>query len=84
MRREIEHRMEPTMPYVTGETVRQVLKDLYGYEISAADANAIAHTAGAMLTMAGHLNTLGLAGIEPPFSYPALIAQAERLAKSEP
>ncbi|HUO04047.1 MAG TPA: hypothetical protein VMU16_02505 [Candidatus Binataceae bacterium] len=70
------------MAYVTGESVQQVLKDLYGYEITAADANAIAHTAGAMLTMAEHLSGLNLEGIEPPFSYPGLLAEAERLQKN--
>jgi len=70
------------MPLVTGETVRQVMRDLYGYEISDADAHAIAHSAGAMLTLAGHLGSIGLAGIEPPFGYPVLLAEAARVAKA--
>ena len=41
------------MPNVTGETVKQVLRDLYGYEVSDADALSIAHSAGAMLTLSG-------------------------------
>ena len=71
------------MPLVTGETVKQVMRDLYGYEISAVDADAIAHSAGAMLTLAGHLPSIGLAGIEPPFGYPVLSAEATRLAKQK-
>ena len=72
------------MPLLTGETVKQVMRDLYGYEISADDADAIAHSAGAMLTLAGHLGSIGLAGIEPPFGYPVLLAEATRLAKARP
>ena len=72
------------MPLLTGETVKQVMRDLYGYEISADDADAIAHSAGAMLTLAGHLGSIGLAGIEPPFGYPVLLAEATRLAKTRP
>ena len=71
------------MPMVTGETVKQVLHDLYGYEISDADAHSIAHSAGAMLTLAGHLGSIGISGIEPPFGYPVLLAEANRAAKSK-
>jgi hypothetical protein len=67
------------MPLVTYETVKQVLRDLYGYEISDADAHSIAHSAGAMLTLAGHLGSIGLDGIEPPFGYPVLVSEAIRL-----
>ena len=70
------------MPMVTAETVKQVLRDLYGYEIADADAHSIAHGAGAMLTLATHLGSIGIAGIEPPFSYPVLVAEATRAAKS--
>ncbi|HYL58724.1 MAG TPA: hypothetical protein VEU51_07625 [Candidatus Acidoferrales bacterium] len=69
------------MPLVTGETVKQVLHDLYGYEVSAEDAQAIAHGAGAMLTLAGNLASLDLTGIEPPQGYAVMIAEATRLAK---
>jgi len=37
-----------------------------------------------MLTLAGHLGSIGLAGIEPPFGYPVLLAEATRLAKARP
>jgi hypothetical protein len=69
------------MPLVTGETVKLVMRDLYGYEVS--DADAIAHSAGAMLTLAGHLRSIGLIGIEPPFGYPVLLAEAARFAKDK-
>jgi hypothetical protein len=68
------------MPTVTPETVRQVLRDLYGYEISADAAARMANSAGAMLTGSRHLASLGLSGIEPPFGYPVMLAEAARLA----
>lgn len=71
------------MPYVTPETVKQVLKDLYGYEISDEDARVMAHGAGAMLTSSSHLKALGLTGIEPPFGYPVLSAEAVRIGKEK-
>ncbi len=72
------------MPLLTGETVKQVMRDLYGYEVSGADVDAIAHGAGAMLMLAAALGSIGLAGIEPPFGYPVMIAEAARLAKATP
>jgi hypothetical protein len=72
------------MPLVTGETVKQVLHDIYGYEVSDDEARAIAHGAGSMLTLAGHLPSIGLTGIEPPFGFPVMLAEAARLSKSKP
>jgi hypothetical protein len=69
------------MPLVTGATVKQVLHDLYGYEVSDADAHSIAHSAGAMLTLATNLGTIDLAGIEPPFGFAVMTAEATRLTK---
>jgi len=60
------------------------MRDLYGYEVSDADAEAVAQSAGAMLALAGHLPSTGLAGIEPPFGYPVLLGEATRLAKARP
>jgi hypothetical protein len=70
------------MPLVTAATVKQVMRDLYGYEVSDADADSIAHSAGAMQTLAGHLGSIGVAGIEPPFGYAVLLGEAMRAAKS--
>ncbi len=68
------------MPMVTAETVKRVLKDLYGYEISDESATPVANTAGAMLSLAEQLGTLGLDGIEPPFGYANLMTEAMRNA----
>jgi len=71
------------MPLITHETVKHMLRDLYGYEISDAVAHSIAQNAGPMLTLAGHLGSLGLRGIEPPFGYSVLASEAIRLNKSK-
>jgi hypothetical protein len=68
------------MPLVTPETVKRVLKDLYGYEIDDAAATPVANTAGAMLTLAEQLGSLGLDEIEPPFGYANLMTEAMRNA----
>ena len=65
---------------VTPETVKQMVRELYGYELSDDDARAVANFSGAMEAGSRHLATLELNGIEAPFSYAAMIAEAERVA----
>jgi len=71
------------MPMLTAETVRKALYDLYNYEVSDADAGAIAHGAGALFTLAQHMKSIGLDDIAPPFGYPMLAAEADRLARQK-
>jgi hypothetical protein len=72
------------MTLITAETIKRTLHDLYGYEIAEQDAHAIANMAGAMLTGASHvLGALELGGIEPPFGYPVLTAEAGRIARGK-
>jgi len=62
------------------ETVKLIAKELYDYELSDGNAIAIANGAGALITMANHLGAaLEPGAIEPPFSYPNLLAAAARL-----
>ena len=68
------------MPLVTPETVKRVLKDLYDYEISDEAAGPVANTAGAMISLAHSLDSLGLEEVEPPFGFPNLMAGATRIA----
>jgi hypothetical protein len=67
------------MPLVTPETVKRVLKDVYDYEISDEAAVPVANTAGAMISLAHNLDSLGLDYIEPPFGFPNLLAGATQI-----
>jgi len=61
------------------ETLKLIAKEIYDYELSDQDANAIASGAGALLTTSHHLSAmLKLDAFEPPFGYPNLEAEAER------
>ena len=66
------------MPLITPETVKRVLKDVYGYDISDDALTPVANTAGAMISLAEQLDSLGLEAIEPPFGYATLMADAMR------
>ena len=68
------------MPLVTPETVKRVLKDFYDYEINEEAAVPVANTAGAMISLAHNLDSLGLDGLEPPFGFANLTAGAMRIA----
>ncbi|HYA34536.1 MAG TPA: hypothetical protein VEF03_02900 [Candidatus Binataceae bacterium] len=71
------------MAQITGETVKRMARDIFDYEVSDADADSMAGTAGAMLTLARQLIGLGLDGIEPPFGYSNLFAEAAIQSKSK-
>jgi hypothetical protein len=71
------------MPLVTPETVKRVLKDVYGYDISDDAAGPVANTAGAMITLAENLGSLGLEAVEPPFGYANLMTEAMRAASKK-
>jgi hypothetical protein len=70
------------MPMLTGETIIRTLRELYGYEIAPADAEAIARSAGALLTMGAQLKALGIDGVESPFGFEVLASEATRIAKA--
>jgi hypothetical protein len=67
------------MAELTGDTVRRMLSEVYGYEVTPADADTLARRARPMMDAARHLATLELAGIEQEFSFAVLLAEAERL-----
>jgi hypothetical protein len=68
------------MPLITPETVKRVLKDVYGYDIKDEATTAVANTAGSMLSLAENLPSLGLDEIEPPFGYANLMTEAMKKA----
>ncbi len=62
------------------ETARLIAHEMYDYDLSDEAAAALARGAGALLTSWRHLSAdFGLGGIEPPFGYPNLEAEAERI-----
>jgi hypothetical protein len=67
------------MGELTGESVRRLMRELYGYEISDADADTLARRARALVSGARNLESLELDGIEQPFSFAVLVAEAERI-----
>ena len=69
------------MPLITPETVKRTLKDVYGYDVRDEATTAVANTAGAMLSLAENLPSLGLDEIEPPFGYANLMTEAMKKAK---
>ncbi len=72
------------MAELTAETVMRVAREFSDYPMSEETATAVAKVANAMLTDARRLSALGLEGVEPPFSYATLVAEAERLRRREP
>jgi hypothetical protein len=57
-------------------------QQLYDYNLSDDAAEAVAHMIGAMTTYSQRLEALNLTGLQPPFGYPTLLAQAERSRRS--
>jgi hypothetical protein len=68
-----------TMAQLTGATVKQLAREIFDYDISDHEANSVANTDGAMLTLARQLGALTLSGIGPAFGYANLIAEATHL-----
>jgi hypothetical protein len=69
-----------SMAQLTGQTVKQMAWEMFDYEISDHDAQTVANTAGAMLTLSRHLGALPLSGIGPAFGYANLNAEAAHLS----
>jgi hypothetical protein len=66
------------MARLTGAAVKMLAQQLYDYTLTDDSAEAVAHMVGAMATYSRRLEALNLAGLQPPFGYPTLIAEAER------
>ena len=69
------------MARLTGEAVKTLARQLYDYDLSDDAAEAVAHMVGAMATYSRRLAALNLTGVQPPFGYPTLLAQAEALRR---
>jgi hypothetical protein len=72
------------MAELTPETMMRVAREFFDYPMSPETAAAVAKVADAMLADARRLSALGLEGVEPPFSYATLVAEAERMRRRQP
>jgi hypothetical protein len=70
------------MARLTGPAVKMLAQQLYDYDLSDEAAEAVAHMVGAMAAYSRRLEALNLTGLQPPFGYPTLIAEAERRCRS--
>jgi len=66
------------MAKLTGAAVKMLAQQLYDYNFSDDAAEAVAHKVGAMATYSRRLEALNVTGLQPPFGYPILMAEAER------
>jgi hypothetical protein len=69
------------MAQLTPETVKMLAQQLYDYQLSDDAAAAVAHMVGAMAAYTRRLEALTLGGLQPPFGYPTLIAEADRIRR---
>jgi hypothetical protein len=68
------------MPRLTPATVKALGRELYDYDFSDDAAAAVAHMIGAISSYSRRLDELNLPGLQPPFGYTTLVAEARRLA----
>jgi hypothetical protein len=64
---------------LTAETVKALARQLYDYELTDNAATAVARIVGAGAAGFRHLDSPNLRGLQPPFGYPTLVAEAARI-----
>jgi hypothetical protein len=69
------------MAKLTPDAIKMMAQQLYDYELSDDSAAAVAHMVGAMATYTQRIEALNLAGLQLPFGYPTLIAEADRIRR---
>jgi hypothetical protein len=67
------------MAEFTAATARLLARELYDYEFSEEAAASVAHIIGAMANYSRRLHGIGLTGLQPPFGYPTLRTEADRI-----
>ncbi len=70
------------MAKFTAETAKLLARELYDYEFSEEAAASVAHIVGAMANYSRRLHAIGLAGLQPPFGYPTLRTEADRIRRN--
>lgn len=71
------------MARLTPETVKALARQIYDYDLTDDATIAVAHIVGAMATYSRRLETLPLGGLQPPFGYPTVIAEAQRINRGQ-
>jgi hypothetical protein len=69
------------MAGATKETIKQVLREFYNYSVSDDEAASLAAALNVMLSEVEALTNLDVSGLEFPFGYEVLIAEASRIAE---
>lgn len=69
------------MAKFNAETVKLLGRELFDYEFSDEAAASVAHIIGAMANYSRRLHGIGLVGMQPPFTYPTLRAEADRIRR---
>jgi hypothetical protein len=65
------------------ETVKLMAREIYDYDIADEATVSLARGAGALLAGSFHLSAaFDLGGVEPPFGFPNLEAEAERIRRT--
>lgn len=72
------------MAKFNADTVKLLGSELFDYNFSDESAASVAHIIGAIASYSRRLHGIGLIGIQPPFGYPALRAEADRLRRILP
>jgi len=70
------------MARLNGPTVKALALELFDYKFSDDDAASVAHIVGAMANYSRRLHAIGLAGLQPPFGYATMRAEAARIRRN--
>lgn len=70
------------MARLNGPTVKALALELFDYRFSDDDAASVAHIVGAMANYSRRLHAIGLAGLQPPFGYATMRAEADRIRRN--
>jgi hypothetical protein len=70
------------MARLNAPTVKTLALELFDYQFSDEAAESVAHTIGAMANYSRRLHVIGLTGLQPPFGYPTLRAEADRIRRN--
>lgn len=66
---------------ITAESIKMIAREFHRYELSDEAARNAANVMNAMTQGLQALDALGLEGIEPPFGYQTMVAEASRVRR---